>query len=72
MNRGWMHRRTALLVVLGISLIGGSVGSQSPSERPVSLKDACDPTTFSPGTCVWPGGVRFDDFIAALKRKKEV
>ena len=37
MNSAWMYRRTALLVVLGMSLIGGSVGSQSPSERLVSI-----------------------------------
>jgi plastocyanin len=41
----------------------------------VSIKDACDPTTFNavvgPGTCVRPGGVQFDDFIAELKRKGE-
>ena len=75
MNSAWMHRRTALLVVLGMSLIGGSVGAQSPSERLVSIKDACDPTTFNavfgPGTCARSGGVRFDDFIAELKRKGE-
>jgi hypothetical protein len=35
------------------------------------MKDACDPTTFGPGTCVRAGGVRFDDFIAELKRKGE-
>jgi plastocyanin len=71
MNSAWMHRRTALLVVLGMSLIGGSVSSQSPSERLVSMKEVCDPTTFGPGTCVRAGGVRFDDFIAELKRKGE-
>jgi plastocyanin len=75
MNSAWMHRRTALLVVLGMSLIGGSVGSQSPSERLVSVQDACDPTTFNavvgPGTCVRPGGVQFDPFIAELERKGE-
>jgi hypothetical protein len=75
MNSAWMHRRTAPLVVLGMRLIGGSVGSQSPSERLVSVKDACDPTTFNavvgPGTCVRPGGVQFDHFIAELKRKGE-
>jgi hypothetical protein len=48
MNSAWMHRRTALLVVLGMSLIGGSVSSQSPSERLVSMKDVCDPATFGP------------------------
>jgi hypothetical protein len=71
MNSAWMHRRTALLVVLGMSLIGGSVGSPSPSERLVSMKDACDPTTFGPGTCVRPGRVQFDDLIAELERKGE-
>ncbi len=76
MNSAWMYRRTVLPVVLGMSLIGGSVGSQSPAERLVSIKDACDPTTSNavvgPGTCVRPGGVQFDDFIAELKRKGEV
>jgi hypothetical protein len=47
MNRTRIHRRTVLLVVLGMSLIGGSVGAQSASERLVSMKDACDPTTFN-------------------------
>jgi hypothetical protein len=41
----------------------------------VRRKDACDPATFNavvgPGTCVRPGGVQFDAFIAELKRKGE-
>ena len=69
MHSAWMHRRIALLIVLGMRLIGLSVGSQSPSERLVSMQDACDPTTFNavvgPGTCVRSGGVRFDDCISA-------
>src|SRR5437867_3417765 len=73
MNSAWIHRRAALLAILGMSLIGGSVSAQSASERLVTVKDACDPTTFNaivgPGTCVRPGGVRFDDFIAELKRE---
>ena len=73
MNSAWIHRRKALLVVLGMTLIGGSVGAQSASERLVTMKDACDPTTFNalfgPGTCVRSGGVRFADFIAELTRE---
>ena len=76
MNSAWIHRGTALLVVLLMSLIGGSVRSQSQSERLVSMMDACDPTTFNavigPGACVRPGGVRFDDFIAELTRRGEI
>ena len=51
-------------------------GRPSASERLVSMKDACDPTTFNavlgPGACVRSGGVRFDKFIAALQRRGEV
>jgi hypothetical protein len=53
MNSAWMHRRTALLVVLGMSLIGGSVGSQGPSEQLVSVK---------------PRALKCSDFSAASTR----
>ena len=42
------------------------------TERTVTLKDACDPTTFNavvgPGTCVRQGGVTFENFVAQLQK----
>ena len=38
----------------------------------VNISDACDPDTFNaaigPNTCIRNGGVKFDDFIATLRR----
>jgi plastocyanin len=43
-------------------------------ERPITIQDACDPTTFNavigPGTCLRPGGTTFDQFIAQLERNQ--
>src|SRR5262245_49084951 len=46
------------------------------SERLITMKDACDPTTFNavlgPGGCTRNGGITFTDFIAQLTANKSV
>jgi mannose-6-phosphate isomerase-like protein (cupin superfamily) len=51
MNGAWIHRGTALLVVLVMSLIGGSVGAQTGHlmVAPADLKWVDDPPTMMPG-----------------------
>jgi mannose-6-phosphate isomerase-like protein (cupin superfamily) len=51
MYRVWMHRRTALLVVLGMSVIGGVVGAQTGPlmVTPTELTWVDGPPTIPPG-----------------------
>ena len=65
----------ATVVVLGLMLLGGSAvltGIAALPDRNVTMKDACDPTTFNaafgPGTCLRVGGVTLQDFIASLTK----
>jgi plastocyanin len=50
----------------------GTLASSGTRDVRVNMQDACDPATFNavlgPGTCVRAGGVKFDDFIAQLRR----
>jgi hypothetical protein len=60
----------------GTSDLSGVLASARLPMRRVSLKDACDPTTFNAaigrGTCVRNGGVTFAKFIAQLQKHQEV
>jgi hypothetical protein len=56
--------------------LGAAAAKKGPDERLVNMMDACDPETFNaalgPGTCLRPGGVRFDLFLELLGRHGSV
>ncbi len=53
-----------------------SFGQGGVTQRRVTMKDVCDPTTFNaavgPGTCVREGGVTFAKFLAQLEKHQKV
>ena len=56
--------------------VSGTPVEAGRSEIAVNMLDACDPATFNavvgPGTCLRPGGMKFQQFIAELTRQQEV
>jgi plastocyanin len=58
---------------------GPQLAAAAVHQHTVTLSDACDPDTFNdpitgvgPGTCLRPGGVRFQDFIAELMQHHSI